>query len=138
MVRQEPFGEWVNVFYDPDQIDAATMLDLIIKEDCPNAKQTTRAAGEDGFVLNPMIAPGDPVQFEVQLDSEARLSANSAIPEGWSIFGESEHSFPEGKQIVTLITGNDAVAGDHPVVLIFDSNQIVTGVVTVVDQVGQH
>jgi hypothetical protein len=133
MVRQSPFGEWVNVFYDPKKIKPETMLKLIIKEDCPKAKQTI---GSNKQLLNPFIAPGDPVQFSISAKSETAITDKSELPSGWKIVGKG--LLNKGENVVTLTVPRKVKAGSHTVKLVMADGKQVEGTVTVVSQVGKH
>ncbi len=133
MVRREPFGEWVNVFYDPQQIDTATILDRIIQERCPDAKQTL---SPDGTVLNPMIAAGDPIQIRVSLDDETTIK-RSHLPEDWNLCNDPESPL-SGQIVMTIATSPETKQGKHTFEIHFANEQKFSGTVEVVEQVGQH
>ena len=132
-MRSSPFGEWVNVFYDPSKTNTATLLQLIKDRNCASAQHI---ADRKGHALNPIIAPGDPVQFQVKSAAALELNAASQLPDGWKLAGQS--SGGEGLQIVTFSTPNNTQQGNVDLDLQFSNGTSVATRIAVVRQVGRH
>ena len=132
-MRSSPFGEWVNVFYDPSKTDTAQLLQLIKNRKCANARHITDA---QGYALNPIIAPGDPVQVQIKSPKPVELTAESQLPQGWQIAGQD--SGGKGIQIVTLSTPKDTQQGNVDVELRFAGGESIKTQIAVVSQVGSH
>ena len=113
-MRRSPFGEWVNVFYDPSQTNEATLLQLIKNRQCPGAQHITDS---QGYALNPVIGPGDPVQLRIESAQPVEMTAESQLPQGWQLAGQA--SGGEGIQIVTLATPGNTAQGDEDIALHF-------------------
>lgn len=133
LLRQSPFGEWVNVFYDPSKIKPAEMLQLIKKNDCPRARHTTVRNKQ---LLNPIIAPGDPVQINFSASADTSISDQSKLPNGWKIAGSKKLS--KGENFVTLSVPRSTKQGSHTVKISTADGQSVELEVIVVSQVGRH
>ena len=133
LLRSSPFGEWVNVFYDPQKIAPKTMLELIRRRDCPRAKHTKSS---NPRLLNPFIAPGDPVQIRVKADSVTTISKQSQLPAGWKVAGDQK--LKKGENVVTITVPKSTRAGSHSIKLKTGENKQVKCQVTVVSQVGRH
>ena len=133
MLRSSPFGEWVNVYYDPSKTDPATLLQLIKNRDCHNAQHVSDL---QGHALNPIIAAGDPVQFQIKSDQPLELAAESQLPQGWQFAGQA--STGEGTQIVTVATPGSTRQGNVDVQLRFTDGTSIETQIAVVRQVGSH
>ena len=133
MLRGNPFGEWVNVFYDPSKTDTDTLLQLIRDRNCRNAQHITDTAGH---ALNPIIAPGDPVQFRVESANPVELTDETRLPDGWELAGQTAGG--EGVQILTVTTPSTTREGDVDVDLRFADGKSVATQISVVGQVGRH
>ena len=123
----------MNVFYDPSKTDPATLLKLIKKYRCPNAQHTTDS---QGHALNPVIAPGDPVQLQIQSTKPLEMTDQSKLPDGWKLVGQT--SGGEGLQIVTLATPGNTREGNVDIKLEFSGGTSVETQIAVVGQVGSH
>ena len=133
LLRSSPFGEWVNVFYDPAKTDEAKLLQLIKERDCPRAKRTT---GKTQSVLNPIIAPGEPIQIKFELKQDSGLSRKTELPKKWELVGNAD--FRKGANVITIQTPKSIPQGTKEFELEFDSGEKVRAVVDVVQQVGKH
>lgn len=109
------------------------MLALIKQRNCPRAKQTI---AKNDRLLNPFIAPGDPVQIRVKANSATTISDQSKLPSGWKVVGDQKLS--KGENIVTLTVPKSTKAGSHAVTIATGENKNVECKVTVVSQVGKH
>lgn len=109
------------------------MLALIKKNDCPKAAHT-QAKNEN--LLNPFIAPGDPVQVKITTEKSTQISSKSVLPSGWKLVGNNE--LAAGNNVITLMVPNSVKAGSHKVRLITEDKMKSEFTVTVVDQVGKH
>lgn len=131
LLRSSPFGEWVNVFYDPKKTDESAILNLIKKNDCPRARQTKSNA-----VQNPFVAPGDPIQIKFELKESAKLASTSKLPGNWEIVGN--HQFQKGSNLLTIQTPKSAKRGTESIKLEFSNGAKIQATVDVVQQVGKH
>ncbi len=123
----------MNVFYDPSKTDTATLLQLIKNRNCSNARHVTDA---QGHALNPIIAPGDPVQFQIKSAKPLELSAESQLPPGWQFAGQA--SGGEEIQIVTLTTPKNTRQGNVDIELRFTGGESIKTQIAVVQQIGKH
>lgn len=133
LLRNSPFGEWVNVFYDPSKTDETTILAMIKKNDCPKARRTD---SRNGVVQNPYLAPGDPIQMKIELTANAKLVGTSGLPEGWEVVGDGK--FDKGTSLLTIQTPKSAKQGPASIKLEFDNGSKIEAKVDVVKQVGKH
>ena len=131
-MRSSPFGEWVNVYYDPKKTDNKSLLSLIRKNQCPRA---TLIEDKEKHVLNPIIAPGDPVQIQVKLEKPATLTGGK-LPKGWTL--ASEKSLKKGLNIITLKTPKNTKQGEQSLVIKLSNNTKIDSKIDVVKQVGRH
>ncbi len=75
LVRDNPFKEWVTVFYDPDQISEEKLLSLLRERRCPKA--TLDRPGDGKLtVMNPYVGAGGIVQFKTISRPTAKLSTS--------------------------------------------------------------
>lgn len=123
----------MNVFYDPSKTNEATLLKLIKNRNCPNARHIPDS---QGHALNPIIAAGDPVQFQIKSAKPVELTAESRLPRGWQFAGQD--SGGEGIQIVTLKTPGNTQQGNADVELRFSDGKSVKTQIAVVRQIGSH
>ena len=118
LLRNSPFGEWVTVYYRPDEVDEEQMLKWIKANRCPRAALVRRADG----VRNPFVAPGDIVQIKAK-----GKVAKDKLPKGWTIAEVVD-------DYVFLQVPKAAKQGDYNLPL----GPGVNGKVSVVRQVGKH
>jgi hypothetical protein len=131
LVRQSPFGEWVNVYYLPDQITEAKLLAHIKANRCP------RASRVDG-VVNPFAAPGDVVQLKFNAKAETSIKTIT-LPDGWTLHEKKVgDTLSAGANVLAVSVSRSAAQGDHELKIELANRQIVTGEVAVVKQVGKH
>ena len=128
LLRSSPFGEWVNVFYDPAQTNIDTLVQLMRTGGCSGASHITDT---DGLVLNPVIAPGDPIQLKSGDVNTQALKPGSRLPSGWELASNSN-------DVLTLSTNSSTPRGYTNFVLEFESGERIEGEVAVVRQVGRH
>ena len=115
----------MNVFYDPSKTDVDSLLGLIRKKGCSNASHT-----DDSVVLNPIIAPGDPVQ--VRLGSASSVSREeSRLPSGWQLADTNS-------EVVTIATPRSTKSGNVSFSLKLENGEEIEGEVAVVRQIGRH
>ena len=130
LLRSSPFGEWVNVFYDPKQTDIETLVQLMRTGGCSGASHVEDTSG---LVLNPYIAPGDPIQLNAGEIKDQELSPGSQLPSGWELAASSD-----GSDVLTLATTSSTPKGSTNFVLEFKSGETIEAEVAVVRQVGRH
>ena len=123
----------MNVFYDPSKTDTATLLKLIKNRNCPGARHISDSKGH---VLNPIIGPGDPVQFQIQSAEPLEITAESQLPDRWRLAGQT--SAGDGSQIVTLSTPGNTRQGNVDVKLRFSNGTNIEAQIAVVRQIGRH
>ena len=123
----------MNVFYDPSKTDTDTLLKLIKNRNCRNARHIS---DPQGHALNPIIAPGDPVQFQIESAKPLEMTAESQLPDGWRLAGQA--SAGDGSQIVTFSTPSDARQGNVDVKLRFSNETKIETQIAVVGQIGKH
>jgi len=123
----------VNVYYDPAKTDEATLLQLIKNRNCSAAQHITDS---QGYALNPIIAPGDPVQLRVESSQPLELAADSQLPPGWQLAGQT--SAEDGIQIVTLATPGNTRQGNVDLALQFSDGTQIETEIAVVGQIGSH
>ncbi len=133
LLRNQPFGEWVNVFFDPSKISEAQILKLIKAKNCPRAQHIT---GE--FILNPFIAAGDPIQLSFENDQDTTLSALQ-LPKNWKLIGlEIGSPLKKGTHTITITSSKSSKKGRHPIKLSFSDGSQIEDQVTLVRQIGKH
>ncbi len=98
LLRGSPFGEWVVVYYRPEQISEKKIHQLIVRQGCPNAS-IIRSKSES-TTMNPIIAAGDPVQLRVHLSKASSLSI-AKIPKNWKI-ESSLKNLSKGENFLTV------------------------------------
>ena len=86
-----------------------------------------------GLVLNPYIAPGDPIQLNAGEIKDQELSPGSQLPSGWELAASSD-----GSDVLTLATTSSTPKGNTNFVLEFKSGETIEAEVAVVRQVGRH
>ena len=86
--------------------------------------------------MNPVIAPGDPVQFLIESAEPLELTAESKLPKGWQLSGQT--SAGEGTQIVTVTTPGNTKQGNVDVELQFSDGTSIETRIAVVRQIGSH
>lgn len=123
----------MNVFYDPSKTDTATLLKLIKNRNCRNARHVT---DPKGHALNPIIAAGDPVQFQIPSAEPLELTSQSRLPKGWQLAGQSSDG--KGTQIVTFTTPVGPWQGNVDLELRFSNGTKVKTQIAIVSQIGQH
>lgn len=128
LLRRSPFGEWVNVFYDPNQTNIETLVRLMRTGGCSGA---SHIPDPNGLVLNPIIAPGDPIQLNSGTIKMQELSSASRLPSGWQFVSSSN-------DVLTLSTSSSTPMGDTSFVLEFESGETFEAEVAVVRQIGSH
>lgn len=121
------------MYYDPDVIKPETMLALIKKKDCPRAAHTK---AKEERLLNPFIAPGDPVQISINAKSATKISNQSKLPSGWKIVGKGD--LKKGDNFVTLTVPSSTQQGRHDIRIAYGDNEKIDCQVNVVRQVGKH
>ena len=73
LLRNNPFREWVTVYFDPTKITEEAILKLLRERRCPRAEQV-RADGKPLTVMNPFIGPGGVVQIRVTTEQPLTLT----------------------------------------------------------------
>ena len=86
-------------------------------------------------VLNPIIAPGDPVQIQVKLEKDASLTG-AKLPDGWKL--ASGKSLKKGLNVITLKTPKNTNQGEQTLALEFSNDKKIKSKIDVVRQVGRH
>ena len=117
------------MFYDPQQTDIDTLVQLMRNGGCSGA---THVPDKDGLVLNPVIAPGDPIQLNSGAIKVQELSSRSQLPSGWQL-AKSPNS-----NVLTLATTSSTPTGNVNFVLEFESGETIDAEVAVVRQIGRH
>lgn len=118
------------MFYDPKQTDIDTLVQLMRTGGCSGA---SHVADTKGLVLNPYIAPGDPIQFNAGEIKVQELSPETQLPSGWKLAAS-----PGNEDVLTLSTTSSTPKGNTSFVLEFKSGETIEAEVVVVRQVGRH
>ena len=121
------------MFYDPTKTDESTLLQLIKEKDCPRAKRTL---GKAKSVLNPIIAPGEPIQIKFELNQDSTLVETSKLPKQWEMVGRRQYK--KGANLLMIQTPKSTSSGTKEFFLEFSSGENVRVIVDVVQQVGKH
>jgi len=131
LLRRQPFGEWVNVYYRPGEITEAKLFELIKANRCPRAEQLTAA-------VTPFAAAGDTLQLKLQSDTETAIKSVD-LPDGWK-FEDAKVGDPLGAGEIRLSIQVDKKArqGDFDLGVTLADGKVVRGQVSIVGQVGKH
>ena len=133
LLRSSPFGEWVNVFFDPKKITEAQLLRHIKARNCPRAQHITST-----HALNPFIAAGDPVQLSITVKEDCKLNSIE-LPKNWNLLDlTTGTSLPKGPHTLTITTSKRSSQGSHPIKLVLSDGTKVNESITVVRQIGKH
>ena len=136
LVRRSPFGEWVNVYFDPAKVTEAKLLKAITANRCPRAELVQPP--KRNALLNEFAAPGDVVQFRYDAPSATTLTA-AVLPEGWQLLdAELESAIKKGTNHLSVRVPDDAKQGTLALSLTFADCTTIKGRVAVVQQVGKH
>jgi hypothetical protein len=90
LVRDNPFKEWITVYFDPEQITEEKLLSLLRERRCPKA--TLDRPGEGKLtVMNPYLGAGGIVQFKTTSPPDGK-ALRVTLPEGWKWVGPESGS----------------------------------------------
>lgn len=88
LVRSSPFREWVNVYYDPTQINEAKLLKLLRARRCPKAA-LDRPQAAPLTLMNPAVGPGGIIQLQVSPETALEIQRTELPPE-WKLIGPAK------------------------------------------------
>ena len=94
LVRSKPFGEWVTVYYRPDDVDDDQLLEWIRANRCPRAALVRKKDG----VQNPFVAAGDVVRVKIK-----GSVTSSKLPKGWTLKEQGSSSGAVLVQVPILV-----------------------------------
>ena len=138
LLRRSPFGEWVNVYFDPTKISESELLKHIKANRCPRAELLQAPKGKDIALLNAYAASGDVVQVRLTSTSGTKL-VDAKLPDGWKLLSASAGSaFAKGTHYLSIQVAPRAKQGAATIRLNFEDGAGLSGQVAVVRQVGKH
>jgi len=112
LLRRSPFAEWTLVYFDPKKITENTIVNLMRKKGCPNAR-TDRAKGKS-IAMNPVGGPGDTFLLRLHSEVDTTIEA-SKIPKNWVL--NFPHSIKAGDTYMNLNTPRNASKGHQTIEL---------------------
>jgi len=122
LLRRSPFGEWVVVYYDPEQTSEAKILKRVRTNGCRNAAIVR--AKKKSTTMNPFVAAGDCVQLRLILEEKTSLTI-SKIPTGWKFEGKLK-DLPAGEHYLNIYVPKGAQQKRSQIVLQTDRSKSFT------------
>ena len=134
-LRQRPFGEWVVIYYHPAKTNGREILRQLQRGGCKRAR-LIREEGEHATVMNPIITPGNLVQWRVRLREPAQVKT-LVLPEGWALHGGARlpGELAAGTHYLSLQSPTKARKGQAAFRLEFRERAPLTGSAEVVSRV---
>ena len=136
LLRRKPFGEWVTVYYRPEDVTEEQLMTWVKANRCTRAALVR--AEEGSLVMAPFVAPGDVVQLRLNVGKATALE-EVALPKGWKLVGSQPGDrLAAGEGFLAIQTTRDAGDGLTKLAIGLADGTKFNMEVWVVSQVGKH